>query len=115
MNSENELLCAGKKHGLLQGEAAGLDIDVQEIQEAIEKSDEKTEAKIDWTKAWGKKYPILLKYQDEVNVANYEHRIDKMLDEMRREYGFDEQDAMLVLKDILYNVWKRRKNGPGKK
>lgn len=114
MNSENELLRARKKHGLSQGEAAGLDIDAQEIQEAIEKADEKTEAKIDWTKAWGKKYPILLKYQDEVNVADYERRIDKMLDEMRQEYGFDEQDAMLVLKDILYNVWKRRKNDPGK-
>lgn len=114
MNSESELLRARKKHGLPQEEATDLDIDVQEIQEAIEKADEKAEAKIDWTKAWGKKYPILLKYQDKVNVDDYEHRVDKMLDEMRQEYGFDEQDAMLVLKDILYNVWKRRKNGPGK-
>ena len=114
MNLGKNLFHARKNRGLSQGEVAGLDIDVQEIQEAIEKADEKTEAKIDWTKAWGKKYPILLKYQDEVNIANYERRIDKMLDEMRQEYGFDEQDAMLVLKDILYNVWKRRKNGPGK-
>lgn len=32
-----------------------------------------------------------------------------MLEELRREYGFDEQDAMLVLKDILAQVWKSRK------
>ena len=30
-------------------------------------------------------------------------------EELRREYGFDEQDAMLVLKDILAQVWKSRK------
>ncbi len=33
-----------------------------------------------------------------------------MLDELKQEYNFSEQDAMLVLKDILYNVWKNRKN-----
>ena len=32
-----------------------------------------------------------------------------MLDELEEEYQFSEQDAMLVLKDILYNVWKKRK------
>lgn len=39
-----------------------------------------------------------------------------MLDELKQDYDFSEQDAMLVLKDILYNVWKERKgNGKGKK
>ena len=33
-----------------------------------------------------------------------------MLDELKQEYQFTEQDAMLVLKDILYNVWKSRKD-----
>ena len=32
-----------------------------------------------------------------------------MLDELKQEYYFSEQDAMLVLKDILYQVWKGRK------
>ena len=56
-----------------------------------------------------KKYPILLKYQESVNISNYARRLNMMLDELRQEYNFSEQDAMLVLKDILYNVWKIRK------
>lgn len=91
-------------------ELIDFDIDVQEIQDAIDHTREDVQEKIDWTSAWGKKYPILLKYQTEVNVPNYARRIDIMLDELKREYHFDEQDAMLVLKDILYHVWKERKN-----
>ena len=62
-----------------------------------------------WTNAWGKKYPILLKYLSEVNIPNYARRLNKMLDEMKQEYQFGEQDALLVLKDILYNVYQERK------
>ncbi len=85
------------------------DVDVKEIQEMIEKTNVKTEEKIDWTNAWGKKYPILLQYQEKVNIPNYVHRINRMLDEFMQEYGMNELDAMLVLKDILYNTWKMRK------
>lgn len=86
------------------------DIELNEIQEAIDNTDEKVEAKIDWTKAWGKKYPILLQYQDKVNIPNYAVKISAMLDDLKETYHFNEQDAMLVLKDILYNVWKSRKS-----
>lgn len=85
------------------------DIELKEIQEIIGKTNEEVEEKINWTNAWGKKYPILLKYQTEVNIPNYAYRINVMLDELKKEYKFSEQDAMLVLKDILYNVWKNRK------
>jgi len=44
-----------------------------------------------------------------VNIPNYAQRINIMLDELKQDYQFNEQDAMLVLKDILYNVWKNRK------
>ncbi len=37
---------------------------------------EEVEEKIDWTNVWGKKYPILLKYQANVNIANYARRIN---------------------------------------
>ena len=84
--------------------------DVREIREMIDKTSEKTEEKIDWTRAWGKKYPILLQYQDTVNIPSYARRLGDMLDEIEREYHLNAQDAMLVLKDILYNVWKSRKN-----
>lgn len=91
-------------------ELIDFDIDVKEIQEAIDKTGGEIEEKINWTNAWGKKYPILLKYQAEVNILNYAHRINSMLDELKQDYQFNEQDAMLVLKDILYNVWKNRKS-----
>lgn len=90
-------------------ELIDFDIDVQEIQEAIEKTRDDVQEKIDWTSAWGKRYPVLLQYQAEVNIPNYAHRLSVMLDELKQEYHFNEQDAMLVLKDILYNVWKKRK------
>lgn len=90
-------------------ELIDFDLDIKEIQEAIDKTDEEVEEKINWTNAWGKKYPILLQYQADVNIPDYARRIDKMLDELKQEYDFSEQDAMLVLKDILYNVWKDRR------
>lgn len=91
-------------------ELIDFDIDVQEIQEAIDNTREDVQEKIDWTSAWGKKYPILLQYQAKVNIPNYALRINVMLDELKKEYNFNEQDAMLVLKDILYHVWKERKS-----
>lgn len=106
-------ICQSKKMAVLYNvsldELIDFDLNVQEIQKAIDKTKEETEEKIDWTNAWGKKYPILLKYQTEVNIPNYAHRINRMLDELKEDYQFNEQDAMLVLKDILYNVWKNRK------
>lgn len=91
-------------------ELIDFDIDMKEIQEAIDRTNEEAEEKINWTNAWGKRYPILLEYQTKVNIPQYAHRIGVMLDELKEEYGFSEQNAMLVLKDILYNVWKNRKS-----
>ncbi|MEA4987127.1 MAG: helix-turn-helix transcriptional regulator [Anaerovorax sp.] len=96
-------------YGISLDDLIEFDIELSEIQEIIDKSNAALEEKIDWTNAWGKKYPVLLKYQSEVNIPNYAFRINTMLDELKQEYKFDEQDAMLVLKDILYNVWKSRK------
>ena len=79
-------------------ELIDFDINTAEIQEMIKKSGEKADEKINWTNEWGKKYPIL----------NYAYRIKTMLDELEQEYKFNAQDAMLVFKDILYNVWKER-------
>ena len=90
-------------------ELIDFDINIKEIQEAIDKTSEEREEKINWTNAWGKKYPVLLEYQTKVNIPNYAHRINIMLDELKQDYQFNELDAMLVLKDILYNAWKNRK------
>lgn len=85
------------------------EFDVKEIQQIIDRTSEELEEKIDWTNAWSKKYPILLNYQREVNAANYAARLIIMIDELKKEYEYKEQDAFLVLKDILAKVWKARK------
>ena len=86
------------------------DPDIQELQDMIDQIPESATDKIDWTKAWGKKYPILLQYQNQVNIPNFAVRLNTMLDELRQEYHYSEQDAMLVLKDILAQVWKKRRS-----
>lgn len=85
------------------------DINVKEIQDIIEKTDEKVEKKIDWTAAWGKKYPILLAYQNQVDIPRYAAQLDALLHALQQEYGYNDLDAFLVLKDILAKVWGSRK------
>lgn len=86
------------------------DAELSEIQEIIARTDEKAEEKIDWTSAWSKKYPILIQYQNEVNISGYAQKINLMLEELKHDYHYSELDAMLALKDILYRTWKKRKN-----
>ena len=91
-------------------ELIDFDMDVQEVEKAIERTSAALEEKIDWTKAWGKKYPILLTYrQDVTDVDVYAEKLSEMIEELRRTYGYNELDAFLVLKDILAAVWKGRK------
>ncbi len=85
------------------------DVDLDEIQEIIDKTDEKATEAIDWTSARGKKYPVLIQYKEEINVPNYARRLNLMLEELKQEYHYNERDAFLVLKDILYQVWKIKK------
>ena len=88
------------------------DLDIQEIQETIDRTNGKAEANVDWTKAWGKKYPVLLSYQEKVDIPFYARRLKELLDEIQQESQFSRQDAMLVLKDILYHVWKSGREKP---
>ena len=94
-------------YGVSLDELIDFDLDVREVEQAIERTTPALEEKIDWTKAWGKKYPILL--TRDVNVENYAVRLEAMIGELRAEYGYSELDAFLVLKDILASVWKGRK------
>ncbi len=90
-------------------ELIDFDMDVKEIEQIIEKTKDEVEQKIDWTNAWGKKYPILLTYQKEVKIEQYATRIRELLDSLQKRYDYNDLDAMLVLKDILYQVWKSKK------
>ena len=77
------------------------DVELNEIEKEIEKSSEDRDKKIDWTKAWGKKYPVLISYQNKVNISKYAKEIRRLFNDLEKEYGYSELDAMLVLKDIL--------------
>lgn len=91
-------------------ELISFDIDVQEVEQAIQRTGGELEEKIDWTKSWGKKYPILLRYQKEVDIEPYAADLGTLIDGLKSQYGYNELDAFLVLKDILAAVWKGRKN-----
>ena len=88
------------------------DIGVQEIEQAIDRTSPALEEKVDWTKAWGRKYPILLTYRQEVDIERWAAQLSAMLAELKRTYGYSDLDAFLVLKDILATVWQRTKSGP---
>lgn len=96
-------------YGLSLDELVEFDADVQEIQEIIDKTSNAVSEKIDWTKAWSKRYPILATYRDEIETATYAAELDGLLRDLEKRYGYDELNAFLVLKDILAAVWKDRK------
>lgn len=97
-------------YGLTLDELIEFDADVQEIQEVINKTTEETVNKVDWTKLWAEKYPILAQYQEEVDVAAYEEQLQKLLSDMEKQYGYNALDAFLVLKDILGQLWNKHVN-----
>ncbi len=74
---------------------------MKQIEEIIRSTTEECQEKVDWTKAWSAKYPVLASYQKEVDIPRYASEIRRMFTELQANYGYSEQDAMLVLKDIL--------------
>ena len=106
-------ICQSKKLAILYGvsldELVEFDIDIKEIQEAIDRTSEEVSDKIDWTKAWSKKYPMLARNQKEVDTSGYRAELDRLLRDLEKKYGYGELDSFLVLKDILASVWKGRK------
>lgn len=107
-------ICQSKRMAMLYNTSLDdlieFNIDEKEIQEMIERTHEKIDEKANWTNVWGKKYPILLRYQSEVNIAHYATKLGALLDELKQSYQYNELDAVLVLKDILYRVWNDRKH-----
>lgn len=82
------------------------DVDIKEIEQIIEKTSEEKQKKIDWTKMWGKKYPVLTTYQEKVDTGRYADGLRELLQSLQKEYGYNEMDSLLVLKDILAHNWK---------
>ena len=109
-------ICQSKKlanlYGLSLDELIAFDIDVKEIQDIIDRTDEAVSEKVDWTKAWSKKYPVLATYRNEVDIQEYAAGLARMVKDLERKYGYSQLDAFLVLKDILAVVWGNQKNRP---
>ena len=74
---------------------------MEKITKIIKNTNDEIQEKIDWTKAWSTKYPILKRYQKEVDIDKYSKEIRKLFNSLQKDYGYSELDAMLVLKDIL--------------
>ena len=98
-----------KLYNLSLDELIEFDCDLKEIEEVIKNTNEEKEAKIDWTNAWSKKYPVLATYQNRVDISRYAKEIRKMLNELSSNYNYNTLDSMLVLKDILYHEWKDKR------
>lgn len=78
----------------------------KQIENIIKNTNHKNANKINWTKVWSKKYPVLNTYKDKVDVSKYSNEINKLLTMLEKDYNYNKLDAMLILKDILANVWK---------
>lgn len=89
-------------------ELVDFDLEIKEIEHTIETMSEEKQQQVDWTKLWGKKYPVLTTYQQEVETEQYNRELEKMLTRLKADYGYNDEDAFLVLKDILAQIWNSK-------
>lgn len=82
-------------------ELTTFDADVDALEEAITQTPAETVAKVDWTALWAKQYPVLASYPAEVATAKYTAALEDLLRDLQSTYHYSDQDAGLVLKDIL--------------
>lgn len=68
---------------------------------------EKVYDKVDWNKVWSKQYPILSNYNNIEGVEKYANEINNMYDKFKDEFNLDDTNAVLILKDILYQKYKQ--------
>lgn len=54
---------------------------------------------------------MLKEYQQVVDIPKYAKAIRGLFDELQKTYGYNELDAMLVLKDILAHEYMDHKKG----
>lgn len=59
---------------------------IKEIENVIAKSDEDINDKVNWSKVWSKKYPVLNSYQEVINITKYKVKLRDMLEELKRDY-----------------------------
>lgn len=64
------------------------DVELKEIERVIENTSEETEVKVNWTKVWGKKYPVLTIYKQKVDTKEYSIKIREMINSLKNKYGY---------------------------
>lgn len=98
-------ICQSKKlsqlYHLTLDELVDFDLEQKEIEEVITRVSDEKQRQIDWTSVWGKKYPVLTTYQDIVDTQAYAVELTKLMNSLKQRYGYNDLDALLVLKDIL--------------
>ena len=104
--NQSKKLAAAYKVSL--DELIEFDPDLNDIKEVIAKTSEEKQQKIDWTTVWSEKFPVLATYQKTVHGEMYASQLTEMLKRLKRDYGYNDQDAFLVLKDILAQIWNNK-------
>ena len=82
---------------------------MNKIEKIIKNTNEKNQSNVDWTKVWSEKYPVLSRYQNEVDIKEYASNTRNMINKLKEDYNYSELDAMLVLIDILWQEYKKVK------
>lgn len=77
------------------------DFDEQQAQQMIDSVSDEAQSRIDWNKIWSKKYPVLATYHKTVRINDYAPALREMLTQLRVDYGYNNTDALLVLKDKI--------------
>lgn len=102
-------ICQSKKlavlYGLTLDELIDFDADVKELEQMVRNTSEEIQQKVDWTKLWAEKYPVLSSYKQEVKTGEYAGKLEELLRKLKQDYGYNELDSFLVLKDILAGLW----------
>lgn len=83
---------------------------MEKIEDVLKNTTDENQDKVNWTKAWSGKYPVLKQYRNEVDIPKYAAEIRKMFNQLQNDYGYSDQDAMLVLKDILAHEYLDKKS-----
>lgn len=84
------------------------DIEAQELAEMTLAVPDEVAEKVDWTAVWAQKYPILARYPEEVETVPYLEALSGLLAQLAQDYGYSDEDALLVLKDILGKLYQEK-------
>ncbi len=74
-------------YGLSLDDLIAFDADVQEVEDVVRRTTQETSDKVDWTKLWAEKYPVLARYREEMDPAPYTQSLEGLLEKLAQEVG----------------------------